>query len=88
MRNTVPALFDLMASKGINLLGITETWLTTTETLTDLVELTPPPLVSSSSYPQKRRGWEELACLFAYKVSPISPSTQAGFELIAGKIVC
>ena len=41
MRDTAPALSDLVVSKGIDLLGITETWLTTRETSSDLAEMTP-----------------------------------------------
>ena len=33
MRDKAPALFDLVVSKGIDLLGITETWLTTRKPL-------------------------------------------------------
>ena len=40
MRDKSPALLDLVTSKGIDLLGITETWLTTKETSTDLSEMT------------------------------------------------
>ena len=43
MRDKAPALSDLAVSKGIDLLGITETWLTTRETSSDLAEMTPPP---------------------------------------------
>ena len=43
MRDKVPALSDHVVSKGIDLLGITETWLTTRETSGDLAEITPSP---------------------------------------------
>ena len=43
MLDKVPALSDLVTSKGVDLLGITETWLTTKETSADLAEMTPPP---------------------------------------------
>ena len=41
IEDKVPALSDLVASKGIYLLGITETWLTIRETSSDLAEMTP-----------------------------------------------
>ena len=41
MRDKAPALSDLVVSKGIDLLGITETWLTIRETSSDLAEMTP-----------------------------------------------
>ena len=47
MRDKAPALSDLVVSKGFDLLGITETWLTTGETSSDLAEITPSPVVSS-----------------------------------------
>ena len=46
MRDKASALSDLVASKAIDLLGITETWLTTKETSADLADMTPPPRVS------------------------------------------
>ena len=39
MRDKAPALSDLAASKRIDLLGITETWLTTKETSADLADV-------------------------------------------------
>ena len=51
MRDKAPALSDLVVSKGIDLLGITETWLTIRETSSDLAEMTPPPMVSPFSDP-------------------------------------
>ena len=41
MRDKVPVLSDLVTSKSIDLLGITETWLTTEETSADLAKMTP-----------------------------------------------
>ena len=41
MRDKAPVLSDFVVSKGIDLLGITETWLTTRETPGDLAEMTP-----------------------------------------------
>ena len=41
MGDKAPALSDLVVSKGIDLLGISETWLTTRETSGDLEERTP-----------------------------------------------
>ena len=42
MRDKAPALSHLVVNKGIDLLGITETWLTIRETSSDLAEMTPP----------------------------------------------
>ena len=42
MRDKASALSDLVVSKGIDLLGITETLLTIRETSSDLAEMTPP----------------------------------------------
>ena len=44
MKDKALALSDLVVNKGIDLPGITETWLTTRETSGDLTEMTPPPL--------------------------------------------
>ena len=41
MQDKAAALSDLVASQGIDLIGITETWLTTKETSTDLADMTP-----------------------------------------------
>ena len=41
MRDKAPALSDLVVGKAIDLLGITETWLTIRETSSDLAEMTP-----------------------------------------------
>ena len=41
MREKPPALLDLVTSKGIDLLGITETWLITKKTSADHAEMTP-----------------------------------------------
>ena len=43
IRDKAPVLSDLVVSKGIDLLGITETWLTIRKTSCDLAEMTPPP---------------------------------------------
>ena len=41
IRDKAPALSDHVASKSIDILGITETWITTIETSTDLADMTP-----------------------------------------------
>ena len=62
MKDKAPALSDLVVSKGIDLLAITETWLTTRETSGDLAEMTPPPMVSSFFRPlELTKEGEELA---------------------------
>ena len=51
MRDKAPDRSDVVVSEGIDFLGITETWLTTRETSSDLAEMTPPPMVSPFSRP-------------------------------------
>ena len=76
MRYKVPALSDLATSKAIDLLGITETWLTTRETSTDLAEMTS----------QGRVRWRGvgvgLLVSSAHTFSVISLPTQTSFEAI------
>ena len=62
MRDKAPALSDLVVSNGIDLLGITETWLTIRETSSDHAEMTPPPHGFSFLRPLKlTKEGEELA---------------------------
>ena len=42
MREKAPALFDLVQSKSLDILTITETWLTPKETTASLADVTPP----------------------------------------------
>ena len=62
MWDKVPSLSDLVANKGIDLLGITETGLTTKETSVDIADMT--PMVSPSFMNLEHDGeGEEWACL-------------------------
>ena len=58
MRDKAPALSDLVVSKGIDLLGITETWLTTRESPGDLAEMTPYGFSFLQIPRAKKRGGE------------------------------
>ena len=61
MQDKVPALSDLVPSKSIDLLGITETWLTMKETSADLADMTPRVSPSFTNLEHNREG-EEWAC--------------------------
>ena len=72
-QNKAPALSDLVASKGIDLLGITENWLTTKETSADLADMTR----QGFSFFHKPRTWRRggevgLFVSSAYKFTAIS----------------
>ena len=60
MQDKAPVLSDLMTSKYLNLLDITETWLTSSESSADLAEITPNAF---SFFPQttntEERGWSK-----------------------------
>ena len=56
MRDKAPALSDLVSRKGIDLLDITETWLTTRETSADLVKITPQGFSSFEEPRARPRG--------------------------------
>ena len=89
MQNKAPALSDPVTSKGIDLLGITETWLTTRETSADLVETMPQGF---SFFQEPRARWRgggvSLFVLSAHRFTAISPLTQTSFEAIYGKSEC
>ena len=89
MRDKAPALSVLVASKSIDLLGITETWLTTKETSTDLADTTPGGF---SFFHKPRTGRRKGGvCLFVsstHKFTAISLPTQTSFEAILGKLEC
>ena len=89
MRDKALAPSDLVVSKCIDLLGITETWLTTRETSSDLAEMTPhgfsflqTPRVS------KRGGGVGLFVSNVFKLTPISLPSQSSFEFLSGKLKC
>ena len=89
MRDKAPALSDLVASKSTDLLGITETWLTTKETSVDPADIT---LEGFSFFhkPRTRRrtGGVGLFLSSAHKFTAISLPTQTSFEAISGKLEC
>ena len=89
MRDKAPALSDLVVNKGTNLLGITETWLTTRETSSDVAEMTHHGF-SFLQIPRvnKRGGGVGLFVSNAFKFTPISLPSQSGFESISGKLEC
>ena len=91
MQDKVPALSDFVDSKGINLLGITETWLTTKETSADLTEMSPPPQ-GFSFFREPRTWWRGggvgLFVSSAHKFPVITLPTQTSFEAISGKLEC
>ena len=68
VQDKAPALSDLVTSKGINLLGITETWLTTKETSADLADMTPSPgfLILSQTYNTMGRGSRPVCIISGY----------------------
>ena len=87
MQDNVPAVSDIVASKGIDLLGITETWLTTKDTSEGLADMTPQ--VFSFFYKprtRKRGGGVGLFVSSTHKFTAISLPTQTSFEAILGKL--
>ena len=90
MWEKAPALSNLVTSKGIDLLGITETWLTTEETSTDHAGITPQGF--SFHKPRAQRIWRTgqvgLFASSAHKSSKISLPAQTSVEAISGKFEC
>ena len=88
MRNKAAVLSDLVVSQRIDLLGITETWLTARETSADLAEVTPPGFSFFQIPRAKRRGggsWPvRLVCLQIYPHYSIP--AHISFESISGNI--
>ena len=89
MRDKVRALSDLVTSKGIELLGITETWLTTKETSVELADMTREGF-SFFHKPRTRRGGGGVGMFAssAHKFTAISLPTQTRFGAISGKLEC
>lgn len=87
MRDKSAVLSDLVVSQRIDLLGITETWLTARETLSDLTELTPPGF-SFFQIPRaiRRGGGVGLFVSSAHKFTPITLPAHTSFESISGKV--
>ena len=70
MRDKAAVLSDLVVSQRIDL-GITETWLTATETSADLAEVTPPGFsFFQIPRPKRRGGGVGLFISSAYKFTP------------------
>jgi exonuclease III len=89
MRDKAPTLSDLVASKSVDVLGITETWLTTRETTAGLAEMTPPGF-SLFQIPRAGRRGSGVGLLVSstLKFTPITLPPQSSFEAISGKIEC
>ena len=87
MRDKVPALLDLVTSKGIDFLGIAKTWLTMRKTSADLAEMTQQGV---SFFPRAQRsgGREGLFVSSAHKVSAISLPTPTSCEALSGTLEC
>ena len=89
MRDKAPALSDLVVSKGIDLLGITETWLTTGETSGDLAEMTPHGFSFLQIPRVKRRGGGVgLFISNDFQFTPVTLPSQSSFESISGRLEC
>ena len=90
MRDKVPALSDLVVSKGIDLLGITDTWLTIKETSSDLAEMTSPQGISFCQIPRVNKRGEGVGLFVsnAFKFTPMNLPSLSSFECISGKLEC
>ena len=77
---------DLVVSQRIDLLGITETWLTARETSADLAEVTLPGFSFLQIPRQNRRGGGGLFISSAYKFTPIILLAHTNFESISGTV--
>ena len=89
MRDKVPALSDFVASKSIDLLGITEPWLTTNDTSADLADMTPEGFSFFHKPRTRRRGaGVDLFISSVHKFTAISRPSQTSFEAISGKREC
>ena len=89
MRDKVPALSDLFASKSIDLLDITENWLITKETSADPADMTPNSF-SFFHKPRTRRRGRAVGLFVSspHKFTAISLPTQTSFEAISGQLEC
>ena len=92
MRDKAPALSDFVVSKGIDLLGIIEIWLTIRETSNDLAEMIPPPPHGFSFFQtprvNKRGGGVDIFVSNAFKFTPIILPSLSSFECISGTLEC
>ena len=94
MYDKAPALFELVASKGIDLLGITDPWLTPRVTSADLAEMTPTPRFCFFQLPRAMKRGEGDSwpvCFHFFYCSLIQSNqlpTQVNFESTSSKIEC
>ena len=89
MWDKTPGLSDLVTSKCIDLLGITETWLTTKETSANLAEMTAQGFPFFHELRARRGGGGVgLFVSLVHKFSTISLPGQTSFEAIPGKLEC
>jgi hypothetical protein len=87
MRDKAPALHDLVLSKSLDVLAITETWLTSKETSASLADMTPPGF-SFHQIPRAGRAGGGVGIFVSDSLSftPISIPVQSSFEAICGTI--
>ena len=72
MWDKVPALSDLVTSNGIDLLRITETWVTMRETSVDLAKMNPQAFSFQEPRPKRRGEGEGLFISSDHKFTAIS----------------
>ncbi len=87
MRDKAPALSDLVHSKNIDVLSITETWLTNKETRASLADVTPAGF-SFHQVPRSGRSGGGVALFVSshFTFDAISIPAKASFEAICGRI--
>lgn len=87
IRDKAPAVSDLLVSKSISVLGLTETWLTPNETVAGLSDITPPGFTLCHKPRSGRRGGGVgLLTASHLKFSEIPLSNTTSFEAIFGKL--
>lgn len=87
MRDKAPALSDLIISKSIDVLSVTETWLTRRETAASLADITPTGFSFHHS-PRVGRsgGGVGLFVSSPFKFERIAIPAQSSFETICGRV--
>ena len=87
MRDKAPALSDLVVSKTLDILGITETWLSTNETTASLADITPTGF-TLHHIPRSGRSGGGVGIFVSdfFRFSRISIPTFPSFEAICGRI--
>lgn len=88
MRSKAPALADLVTSRSLDILSVTETWLTKRETTAGLADITPAGffLYHKPRAGRKKGGGVALLVSSHLKFSEISIPMQKSFEAICGKV--